>query len=177
MPRIYSIEYSGTLWFFYIFARWLPPNSAALRAFAMWMHCDTVVASVEQNTFKLAALTDVKRAQCLCARVRVRCEYDTACVCVFSLWVRSYQFNMSPLPLLSYYYCRIDNLICHLIGVLNLVLFSGYFHTSSIENWTAVGNMAVAPQRLRLLSSRVSCSLLHASTAGGKGILVGQYYK
>lgn len=85
MPRIYSIEYSGTLWFFYIFARWLFPNSAALRAFAMWMHCDTVVASVEQNTFKLAALTDVKRAQCLCARVRVRCECDTACVCVQSV--------------------------------------------------------------------------------------------
>lgn len=46
-----------------------------------------------------------------------------------------------------------------------------------MEKCTAAGNMAVVQQTLRLLSSRVSCSLLHVLTAGRKGILVELYYK
>lgn len=100
----------------------------------MWMHCGTVVASVEQNTFKCfaAGSSHAQRERSVGVLVYVY----AVCVC---LWLCSYQFNMSspsPLLLLSCYYCRIDNLICHLIGVLKLVLYPAYFHTSSIQNWT-----------------------------------------
>lgn len=83
---------------------------------------------------------------------------------------------MSPLPLLSCYYCRIDNLICHLIGVLNLVLFSGYFHTSSMENCTAAGNMAVGPTDAEAALKSSQLFFVACTDGGGKGILVALYY-
>lgn len=52
------------------------------------MHCDTVVASVEQNTFKLAALTYV-RERCVCELVYVYVVSATLHVCVYAVWVQS----------------------------------------------------------------------------------------